>query len=117
MVETFAIFVTFAVHKEWAHCWRKIYGAGHARNKSLYAVESMAVEAMFAMASGTGKKANAAACIRSLKWFGNKWARFPFGKLLATGPVSSVAACLVAATLKRVQKGNADESYRLTVAP
>ena len=56
VVETFAIFVTFAVHKEWAHCWRKIYGAGHARNKSLYAVESMAVEAMFAMSSDTGHK-------------------------------------------------------------
>lgn len=67
MVETFANFVIFAVYKEWAHCWRKSQDSGHARNKSLYAVESTAVEAMFAMSSGTGKKANATACMRSLE--------------------------------------------------
>lgn len=39
ILESFAIFVTFAVDKKWAHGWRKTQGVGYARIKSLYTVE------------------------------------------------------------------------------
>ena len=39
IAEAFAIFVTFAVHNEWAQCWCKTQEVGHARNKSLNGVQ------------------------------------------------------------------------------
>jgi|GEM_PF-3597778 hypothetical protein len=46
IADVFAIFVIFAVHKQWARCWCKPQVVGHARNVLVYTVEFIGLVVM-----------------------------------------------------------------------
>ena len=72
IVETFAIFVTFAVYKEWADCWRTTQDVGHARNKWLYALRSILLAVTSVTLSGTRHKSQNYVMHQSCRWCFNR---------------------------------------------